>query len=281
MISIALWYTPLSGAQQLCSGQKEPHCNPTSRFRSLSGECNNLQRPLLGSTETSFRRLLEPDYADGLSSPRQGQLPSGEAVSLPNTRNISLALFKDLPVKSTTLTHMAMLFGEFMAHDVAFAAQPGGPACDGSCQPVGECFGIAANKTGDLAFPGDDGVDCIILRRNKPCNEDFPRQQVNLVSSYIDASHIYGTNTQEANDVRDLTNGAGLLRSMPQNQTSLEDLLPPANAHTPCRSPDPKNRPCFLTGDFQRNNENSGQRRLSFFGYRIMEPAHYFMIICR
>ena len=46
-------------------------CNPESRFRSYSGNCNNLFNPSLGSHLTEFGRILPAEYDDHVSSPRQ------------------------------------------------------------------------------------------------------------------------------------------------------------------------------------------------------------------
>ena len=46
-------------------------CNPGSRFRSYSGNCNNLFNPSLGSHLTEFGRILPAEYDDQVSSPRQ------------------------------------------------------------------------------------------------------------------------------------------------------------------------------------------------------------------
>ena len=46
-------------------------CNPESRFRSYSGNCNNLFNPSLGSHLTEFGRILPAEYDDQVSSPRQ------------------------------------------------------------------------------------------------------------------------------------------------------------------------------------------------------------------
>ena len=46
-------------------------CNPESRFRSYSGNCNNLFNPPLGSHLTEFGRILPAEYDDQVSSPRQ------------------------------------------------------------------------------------------------------------------------------------------------------------------------------------------------------------------
>lgn len=42
-------------------------CNPKSRYRSFNGTCNNLRKPeIYGVAYTPFRRILPPDYADGI-----------------------------------------------------------------------------------------------------------------------------------------------------------------------------------------------------------------------
>lgn len=43
---------------------KHRECTP-ERFRTFNGLCNNLENPYWGASLTAFRRLLEPDYADG------------------------------------------------------------------------------------------------------------------------------------------------------------------------------------------------------------------------
>ena len=80
-----LLLSPYTAAQQInvCTRETAPTCNPESRFRSLSGVCNNLNRPFLGAANTAFRRLIRPDYADGRSRPRESQV---RGVPLPNPR---------------------------------------------------------------------------------------------------------------------------------------------------------------------------------------------------
>ena len=177
-------------------------------------------------------------------------------------RKLSLNVFRDDDRQSPRLSHMAMVFGQFLAHDITLGGQPEGVECETVrfCQRRGECVGIPI-KSGDPRFPGPENVRCIRVIRDKPCNNAVPREQVNILTSYIDASHIYGVSREELNDLINSRSfrSLGLLRTVPQNITSLENLLPKANPHTFCRTRDPINRPCFVTGDFRRNNENQGE----------------------
>ena len=38
----------------------------SSKYRSMTGVCNNLVNPLLGQSYTDYRRILYPSYADGM-----------------------------------------------------------------------------------------------------------------------------------------------------------------------------------------------------------------------
>ena len=40
-----------------------------AKFRTIDGTCNNLQRPLLASSFTTFKRLLPPQYENGYFTP--------------------------------------------------------------------------------------------------------------------------------------------------------------------------------------------------------------------
>lgn len=50
-----------------CDEQTLP-CDHTSKFRTMTGWCNNLNFPELGKSMRAFLRLLPPKYEDGMLS---------------------------------------------------------------------------------------------------------------------------------------------------------------------------------------------------------------------
>ncbi len=56
-----------------------------------------------------------------------------------------------------------------------------------------------------------------------------PREQVNMATAFLDASHIYGASDAAAEQVRDRPSARGLLRVQRRNAANPnEDLLPPS-----------------------------------------------------
>ena len=124
-------------------------------------------------------------------------------------------------------------------------------------------------------------MECITLRRTTEVPSDNlkftgkrkARQQENTLTSYIDASQVYGVETGVVNAVRDLNaKAAGTLRTVPHpvnRSPPLRELLPPNFVGQFCRSPKPVSRPCPLSGDFLRTTENQGKPRRFHFSSGI------------
>lgn len=43
-----------------------PVCDPSARYRTIDGSCNNLRNPTWGMTGSLFNRLIPAKYADGM-----------------------------------------------------------------------------------------------------------------------------------------------------------------------------------------------------------------------
>ena len=132
-----------SGEYCLTSQEKNPefYCEPNLKYRRLDGRCNNLNKPNWGAQFQCHRRLLPPDYADGISIIRS----SFDNMPLPSARILTQFLQPDIRDVDRRLSLMAMQWGQVIAHDVTKTIQNLGLAID--CCPVVDPF------TGNLVQP--------------------------------------------------------------------------------------------------------------------------------
>ncbi|MEE8136103.1 MAG: peroxidase family protein [Thermodesulfobacteriota bacterium] len=204
---------------------------------SIDGSGNNLQDPLMGATFTELLRLAFSDYADGISEIPEAGLPSARVVSnivssqdelIPNTLNASDYVWQ---------------WGQFVDHDIDLT--------DGVNPPEPADIPVPA---GDPFFdPLDTGTQVIAFNRSvfdtsTGTGIDNPRQQINKITAWIDASNVYGSDVERAIALR-TNDGTGRLN------TSAGDLLPFNTEGLPNDGgPNPS---LFLAGDV-RSNEQVG-----------------------
>ena len=197
-----------------------------NQFRTINGTCNNLLRPLLGASNTQFRRLEPAQYEDGISLPvGYAQQANGSSfdVPWPSARTVSQAVLKDLPRASRMLTNIFMLWGQFIDHDLDLFAKFETHKCEEmtSCyfkETNQFCYPITVSRS-DPTFGllGSNRGQCLPLRRSvgvcmQPQNSiyELARQQINELTHYQDASNVYGSTKEVADSLR-LFSG-GLLR---------------------------------------------------------------------
>ncbi|XP_013778012.1 chorion peroxidase-like [Limulus polyphemus] len=244
-------------ASSVCPGV--PTC-PSTKYRAIDGRCNNLYNPTWGKSFTAFVRLLHPNYADGLDQPRiasdGGPLPSARAVS-------SLAT-PDANVPHRTFTLLIMQFAQFLDHDVTLIGLT--RARDGSgivcCREEilrnprlrhPACFEIAISRTD--RFYSRYGETCMEFVRSLPAPRPRcsfgPREQLNQITAFIDASNVYGSTEEEEKELRSFSDG-----QMKVLRIGNSDLLPTENdQNAECQmSQGNNNFFCFKAGD-ERVNE--------------------------
>lgn len=206
--------------------------NYHQKYRSINGTCNNINKPFLGSSGSPLRRLLPPAYENGLG------LPRGWSGALPSARLISSRLLSAGEVdKSTTHTHMLMQFGQLLDHDLVLTptpngvVSPSGESCEDTCSNSQACFPIPVS-------PSDPRITrrCIPFTRSTAVcgsgasslligSQAVHREQFNNITSYIDASMIYGSDEERALRLRD-PSGRGRLLMGASAQSGGKPLLP-------------------------------------------------------
>ncbi|CAG7716875.1 unnamed protein product, partial [Allacma fusca] len=182
-------------------------CNRTEIYRSYDGTCNNLDFGRWGSTNQIYRRILLPDYAHGINEPRVGT----DETPLPNARDITSYVFQSDPTNDQSASLLLALWGQFVDHDIASSAQSTGLngtaiACckDGKLLATQhpECFPLPISYSD--SFYASKGQSCMNFVRSAPAPicQFGPREQFNQITSYLDASTLYGSTLDELKDVK-------------------------------------------------------------------------------
>ena len=148
-------------------------------IRSLDGRGNNELHPNWGRAKTLYLRLAPPDYRDGISRMEGG----------PSPRYVSNRVFNDGGqnlFSENGVSQWGWVWGQFIDHDIGLRNE----------QP-GESAPIAFNTNDPLeAFTDDLGAIAFSRTPAAPgTGVATPRQQVNTLSSFIDASNVYGVDS--------------------------------------------------------------------------------------
>ena len=204
--------------------------------RSIDGSGNNLNNPLMGATFTELVRYIFSDYEDGISEMQEAGLPSARLVS-----NIVCSQEELIP-NPLNASDYIWQWGQFLDHDIDFT---------NGADPV-EPANIAV-PAGDPFFdPFDTGTQVITFSRSAfntstGTGVDNPRQQINTITTWIDASNVYGSDVERAAALR-TNDGTGRLN------TSAGDLLPFNTEGLPNDGGD-DDPFLFLAGDFRANEQ--------------------------
>ena len=252
----------------------EVSCNsiPTvNLFRQIDGTCNNIENPLQGASDTKLKRLTPPDYEDGigqLRGLRQSRVGLDDPLNLepfrapnPSARSISSSIVRDVREFEEPFSHLLMQFGQFLDHDLDLSPELEVECED--CELTEQCVPIRVREN-DRIFGADtpNKGNCLPFRRaiavcdsgNERVFE--PREQINALTSYIDASMVYGSNEKQGRAVRAFKNG--LLKVGDRTTEGGRESLPiddeePEIVACPGRDP----RDCFLCGDVRCNEQVS------------------------
>uniref|UniRef100_A0A7N8XS90 Eosinophil peroxidase n=1 Tax=Mastacembelus armatus TaxID=205130 RepID=A0A7N8XS90_9TELE len=217
-----------------CSAElRKPICQSdclSNRYRSITGECNNRSDPRWGAANIPYSRWLPPEYEAVWGIPR-GWDPEHtyHNVSLPPVREVLFTHNDNISLDST-LSHLLVEWGQWIDHDMVLTPQSSstvsfrtGADCTHTCSRDAPCFPIQI----PLSDPRYGVQSCMPFFRSAPsCGAGIlphrQREQLNAITSFVDASMVYGSSTSLASALR---NHSSPLGSMALNsQHSDHDL---------------------------------------------------------
>lgn len=217
-----------------------------SIYRSYDGSGNNLLHPTWGAAGTPLARKGPVGYQDGISLPR-GTVDMGfpQTSALPNPRTVSNLVVKQtvMTPNSSNLTDWVFQWGQFVDHDLSLSLAE---------EPIEE-FDVSMPMGDDPFDMGSTGTKLMEFQRSKfdPTSGTSvanPRQQINELTSYLDASQVYGSDATRALALR--TMSGGKLKSSPGNLLPLNTMnLPNATG-----GPLPADQ-FYVAGDVRANEQ--------------------------
>ncbi|XP_050401580.1 peroxidase mlt-7 [Patella vulgata] len=214
-------------------------CDNTTLYRRPDGTCNNLQNSKWGSANQPHKRLIAAVYGDGKASPRS---KCGNGGALPSPRVISSAV-NSPRVIDDIFTVWMMQWGQFIDHDITLTPtlKSDVPCCGGNPPTGGPCFPISV-PANDPYF-SQFNKTCLNFIRSAPVPDSEPREQFNAITSYVDASNVYGSSMSELDSLRSKSNGMLL-----NNDNRL-----PRNPVDNCILNQSNDAYCFKAGDARVN----------------------------
>ena len=180
--------------------------NYAQEIRTINGTSNNLNQPEMGATQSQILRLTSNGYTDLIAE------PAGK--NRPNPRKISNYIFaqNNLINDPRGLSDYSWVFGQFIDHDIVLVGDTKDelmpisvPAFDAHFDPMGTGQEMIPMKRS--AYDPSSGIGV-----------NYPRQNNNEITAWMDASNVYGSNEFRSNWLRSFVNG--------KLKTSAGNLLP-------------------------------------------------------
>lgn len=240
-------------------------------FRSLDGSGNNVDNGDWGTANTKLLRLTTVEYGEGpdaavvrdsdgniadvVFSPLASRIDSnGQTI---NPRTVSNIVFQqdESIINDRGLTSFTFQWGQFLDHDLGLTED---------FSPVGSFTETFAGE--EISFEADVRVP--MLRSRFEVDDEGIAQQINQITSYIDASNVYGSDTEKGDGLRaryagflltsdgeaaatdpNRTDGAG--NFLPFNTMGLDNASPPFTGTGEPITPDQ----LFIAGDVRANEQ--------------------------
>jgi len=205
-------------------------------FRTIDGTGNNLLNPKFGSAGIQLLRIAGSDYSDSVSE------LAGESRKGPREISNILVAQSESILNSAGGSDWVWQWGQFLDHDIDLTTGIDPKEERPIPVPAGDTF-FDPDVTGGKTI----GFNRSIFDVNSGTNRGNPRQQLNLITSFIDASNVYGSDELRANTLR-TNDGTGKLKTSSGGQ-----FPPPNTAGLPnAGGLDPS---LYLAGDVRANEQ--------------------------
>ena len=169
-----------------------------SRYRSIDGSNNNLLNPHMNEVDTALIRIANADYGDDISALAGANRPSPREIS-----NTVLAQKKSV-YNYKLASDMLWQWGQFLDHDIDLSEGIEPPEPAPIPIPAGDEF-FDPNNTGSITMAFNRSIYDLSTGINSP------RQQLNELTGWIDASNVYGSDEERAIALRTM-DGTGRLK---------------------------------------------------------------------
>ncbi len=163
---------------------------------SADGTGNNAVQVEWGSTQEKLLRLAKAEYGDGISTPNGSDRPSPRAIS----NAIADQGDQDI-ISDRNLAAFAYVWGQFIDHDIGLTPT-GGTEKMSIAVPKGDPY-FDPNSTGNKTI----STSRSIFDATTGTSLSNPRQQINTITSWLDGSMVYGSDTKTAIALRTMTGG--------------------------------------------------------------------------
>ncbi len=163
--------------------EQNAHAQTRPKYRTLDGTLNNLSNPNFGKKDIPFFRELPAEYGDGKNA---------LVTNRPNPRLLSNKLSNE-PEDDHNDRYMAGMFyswGQFLDHDISRAK--------------------SGTESMPIPLPSSESKfsSPIPFKRSAAhSSSSSVRDQTNGTTSWVDASQVYSTNSQDANWLRTFKGG--------------------------------------------------------------------------
>ena len=168
-----------------------------SSFRPITEVGNNITNPTLGVANTDLLRISPVAYADGISSPSLPNNPGARVISdiVDNQADPANPSQDIQTVNQSSLSDFGYAWGQFIDHDMDLTPTGSGQFDNIAADP-NDPSGMATQTFERSTFDPATGT-----------STSNPRQQVNVDTSYLDLSNVYGSTQAVANALRTFSGG--------------------------------------------------------------------------